>query len=51
MPALPPSRRRHGLSGHPLLQLSSLIDLADRLQNYDGGYWSNGPAAPGRSFR
>jgi hypothetical protein len=35
---------RHGLSGHPLLQLSSLIDLADRLEKYDGCYWSNGPA-------
>lgn len=35
---------RHGLSGHPLLQLPSLIDLADRLDRYDGSYWSNGPA-------
>ena len=35
---------RHGLSGHPLLQLSSLIDLAGRLEKYDGCYWSNGPA-------
>jgi hypothetical protein len=35
---------RHGLSGHPLLQLSSLIDLADRLEKYDGCYWSNGSA-------
>jgi hypothetical protein len=35
---------RHGLSGHPLLQLTSLIDLADRLKKYDGCYWSNGPA-------
>jgi hypothetical protein len=26
------------------LQLSSLIDLADRLEKYDGCYWSNGPA-------
>ena len=34
---------RHGLSGHPLLQLPSLIDLADRLEKYDGCYWSNGP--------
>ena len=34
---------RHGLSGHPLLQLPSLIDLADRLEKYDGAYWSNGP--------
>ena len=34
----------HGLSGHPLLQLPSLIDLADRLEKYDGCYWSNGPA-------
>jgi hypothetical protein len=33
---------RHGLSGHPLLQLSSLIDLAGRLEKYDGCYWSNG---------
>jgi hypothetical protein len=33
---------RHGLSGHPLLQLPSLIDLADRLEKYDGCYWSNG---------
>ena len=32
----------HGLSGHPLLQLPSLIDLADRLEKYDGCYWSNG---------
>jgi hypothetical protein len=36
---------RHGLSGHPLLQLSGLIDLADRLEKYNGCYWSNGPAA------
>jgi hypothetical protein len=35
---------RHGLSGHPLLQLPSLIDLADRLEKYDGSYWSNGSA-------
>jgi len=35
---------RHGVSGHPLLQLPSLIDLADRLEKYDGAYWSNGPA-------
>src|ERR1700678_4179672 len=35
---------RHGLSGHPLLQLSNLIDLADRLERYDGCYWSNGSA-------
>jgi hypothetical protein len=35
---------RHGLSGHPLLQLPSLIDLADRLEKYDGCYWSNGSA-------
>lgn len=34
---------RHGLSGHPLLQLPSLIDLAGRLEQYDGCYWSNGP--------
>jgi hypothetical protein len=33
---------RHGLSGHPLLQLPSLIDLADRLEKYDGCYWSSG---------
>ncbi len=33
---------RHGLSGHPFLQLSSLIDLAGRLEKYDGCYWSNG---------
>jgi hypothetical protein len=33
----------HSLSGHPLLQLPSLIDLADRLEKYDGCYWSNGP--------
>ena len=33
---------RHGLSGHPLLQLSSLVDLAGRLEKYDGCYWSNG---------
>ena len=33
---------RHGLSGHPLLQLPSLIDLAGRLEKYDGCYWSNG---------
>jgi hypothetical protein len=33
---------RHGLSGHPLLQLPSLIDLADRLEKHDGCYWSNG---------
>lgn len=34
----------HGMSGHPLLQLPSLIDLADRLKKYDGCYWSNGAA-------
>ena len=34
---------RHGLSGHPLLELPSLIELADRLEKYDGCYWSNGP--------
>jgi hypothetical protein len=33
---------RHGLSGHPFLQLPSLIDLAGRLEKYDGCYWSNG---------
>ena len=33
---------QHGLSGHALLQLPSLIDLADRLETYDGCYWSNG---------
>jgi len=33
---------RHGLSGHPLLQLPSLIDLAGRLEKHDGCYWSNG---------
>jgi hypothetical protein len=33
----------HGLSGHPLLQLPSLIDLSDRVAKYDGCYWSNGP--------
>ena len=33
---------RHGLSGHPHLQLPSLIDLAGRLEKYDGCYWSNG---------
>jgi hypothetical protein len=33
---------RHGLSGHPLMQLPSLIDLAGRLEKYDGCYWSNG---------
>lgn len=32
----------HGLSGHPFLQLPSLIDLSDRLAKYDGCYWSNG---------
>src|ERR1700684_821831 len=32
---------RHGLSGHPLLQLPSLIDLACRLEKYDGCYWSH----------
>jgi hypothetical protein len=35
---------RHGLSSHPLLQLPGLIDLADRLEKYDGCYWSNGSA-------
>jgi hypothetical protein len=35
---------QHGLSGHALMQLPSLIDLADRLEKYDGCYWSNGPA-------
>jgi hypothetical protein len=34
---------RHGLSGHPVLQLPSLIDLADRLEKHDGCSWSNGP--------
>ncbi len=33
---------RHGLSGHPLLQLPNLIDLSGRLEKYDGCYWSNG---------
>jgi hypothetical protein len=33
---------KHGLSGHPLLQVPSLIDLADRLEKYEGCYWSNG---------
>ena len=33
---------RHGLAGHPLLQLPSLIDLAGRLEKHDGCYWSNG---------
>ena len=33
---------RHGLSGHPFLQLPSLIGLADRLEKYGGAYWSNG---------
>jgi hypothetical protein len=33
---------RHGLSGHPFLQLPSLIDLAGRLEKHDGCYWSNG---------
>src|ERR1700722_4920656 len=33
---------RHGLSGHPLLQLPSLIALADRLEKHNGCYWSNG---------
>ena len=33
---------RHGLSGHPFLELPSLIDLAGRLEKYDGCYWSNG---------
>jgi hypothetical protein len=32
----------HGLSGHPILQLPSLVDLADRLEKYDACYWSNG---------
>lgn len=32
----------HGLSGHPLLQLSSLIALADRVEKHNGCYWSNG---------
>jgi hypothetical protein len=36
---------RHGLSGQPLLQLPSLIALADRLEKYDGCYWSNGPVS------
>jgi hypothetical protein len=33
---------RHGLPGHPFLQLPSLIDLAGRLEKHDGCYWSNG---------
>jgi hypothetical protein len=33
---------RHGLSGTPILELSGLIDLADRLEKYNGCYWSNG---------
>jgi hypothetical protein len=33
---------RHGLSGHSVLQLPSLIDLAGRLEKHDGCYWSNG---------
>lgn len=33
---------RHDLSGHPFLQLPSLIDLASRLEKHDGCYWSNG---------
>ena len=32
----------HGLKGHPQLELSSLIELAERLEKYDGCYWSNG---------
>lgn len=32
----------HSLSDHQLLQLPSLIQLADRLEKYDGCYWSNG---------
>ncbi len=34
---------RHGLAGHPLFELPSLIALAGRLENYHGCYWSNGP--------
>ena len=33
---------RHGLSDHPLLQLPSLIALAERLDKHNGCYWSNG---------
>jgi hypothetical protein len=33
---------RHGLSGHPLFDLPSLIQLADRLAKHDAVYWSTG---------
>jgi len=35
----------HGLSGHALLSLSSLIDLGRRLAGQNAAYWSNGPVA------
>jgi len=33
---------RHGLSGHPLFDLPSLIQLADRLAKQNAVYWSTG---------
>lgn len=33
---------RHELSGHPLFDLPSLIQLADRLEKQDAVYWSTG---------
>jgi len=34
---------RHGLKGHPLLELPSIIELGRRLEKTDAAYWSNGP--------
>jgi hypothetical protein len=34
---------RHGLKGHPLLDLSSIIELGERLEKRGAVYWSNGP--------
>ncbi len=38
---------RHGLQGHPLLDLSSLVELGKRLEKHNATYWSNGAVAVG----
>jgi len=32
----------HGLGGHPLFELPSLVDLCQRMPNHQDNYWSNG---------
>ncbi|HLZ96831.1 MAG TPA: hypothetical protein VKP66_02730 [Steroidobacteraceae bacterium] len=41
---------RHELAGHPLFELSSLVELSRRMPDLGEHYWSNGPVGVGNDW-